>query len=228
MSTILYFKESIKLFEALAAVTGFVTWHKWKNSYLKWLPVYLTVITFCDTTGYILAKLKKVAAIGPWYSYFVIPLEILFFCWLFYRYLPRRQRLTAPAGAGAFIISLVVETFSIGHEGHYIKSLSLSVGIIVILVLTISFFVNLLNSDQILYFKTNCMFWISLGLLVFYLGTFPYYCLYNVLAKDIYSFIKYTWVMIFLNYSMYLLFAIGFIWGKPTSTFSSSSLTSSS
>ena len=52
------------------------------------------------------------------------------------------------------------------------------------------------------------------GMLLFYLGTFPFYGLYNELAKDLSIFVPVVWVATSLNYLMYIFFTIGFIWGK--------------
>jgi hypothetical protein len=60
------------------------------------------------------------------------------------------------------------------------------------------------------------MFWTALGLIIFYLGTFPLYALRNTLVKHYLSvFTGYYYVSFVLNYCMYILFSIGFICHKP-------------
>jgi hypothetical protein len=145
-------------------------------------------------------------------------MEFLFFCWLFYQYLPQKQKWMAVTGAGIYLLTLIIEMIKIHGVDYFFKSMSYSVGNIVILLLTVTFFINLFNSTEILLFKRNIMFWVSIGLIVFYLGTFPFYALYNYFLKTDRPFLEaYAWAMIFSNYCMYLLFTIGFIWGKSIS-----------
>ncbi len=67
------------------------------------------------------------------------------------------------------------------------------------------------------------LFWVSLGLLLYYLGAFPYYGLRNVLARDFQGvYITYTYIVYVLDILMYLMFTISFIWGKPNIASSSS------
>ncbi len=67
------------------------------------------------------------------------------------------------------------------------------------------------------------LFWVSLGLLLYYLGTFPYYGLRNTFVKDFHDvFVTYTYIEYFLNSLMYLMFTISFIWGNPNIESSSS------
>jgi len=215
MSTILLFKDCITIFEAVAAVTGFITWNKWKNHYFKWVPIYLLVLVFCECAGYYLGLTKNYDAVKTLYMFFVIPFEISFICWLFYRNLSARFKSLVVILWVTYFISMILDHILFDGKDYVFMSLSYTVGNAVILILVLCYFYTLLLSAGILHFKSDIMFWISAGLLIFYLGTFPYYGLYNTMAKHYMgSFISYTWVMIFLNYAMYILFTIGFICGK--------------
>ena len=215
MSGILIFKESIVFFEALAAITGFITWRKWRNNYFKWFPIYLSVLFLSECAGYFFGLFKNYEALNLLYNFFVIPLEISFICWLFYRSLPGSFKKGIIFLWLIYFISLILDHIFFNNKEYIFKSVSYSFGNMVILILILSYLIRLVLSPDILNFKTNLMFWISCGLLVFYLGTFPYFGLYNLMAKKhMGSFINYTWVMIFLNYIMYILFTLGFIWGK--------------
>lgn len=67
------------------------------------------------------------------------------------------------------------------------------------------------------------LFWISLGLLIYYLGAFPYYGMRNVLAKEYKEiYITYGYIIYVLDILMYVMFTISFIWGKPNIASSSS------
>ena len=91
------------------------------------------------------------------------------------------------------------------------------------LILILSYFFQLVTSNSILNFKNNMLFWVCLGMLLYYLGTFPYFGLRNTFAtnfQDVFN--TYTYIAYFLNALMYLMFTISFIWGKPNIESSSS------
>ena len=77
------------------------------------------------------------------------------------------------------------------------------------------FCLDFLRSDQVLNYRNSRMFWISIGLLIFYLGSLPLYGVWNTLAKNYPAVFNTYWmVLINLNYLMYISFSISFIWGK--------------
>ncbi len=216
MPDILLFKQSIKAFELIAAIAAFANWHKWKTSYWKWFPVYLLVLFLIECTGNILAYLQFYKANGNLYKYFGLPLEFLFFCWFYYNCFNKKLKPLSIYCAALFILSWIIESFFIHERSAYFSSLSYCTGNVVIVIMVLAYTLNLSFSDAILQYRTNPAFWISIGLLIFYLGTFPYYGLFNLLAqKYMHMHEMYTWVMIFLNYTMYLIFAGVFIWSKP-------------
>ncbi|MEP7319624.1 MAG: hypothetical protein ABI921_12810 [Panacibacter sp.] len=213
-SMLILFTNWLVAVEALAAIAGFLTWKKWKDHYLKWFPVYLTMITVRETCYHIFSYLNKGSTASLMYE-IAVPVEILFISWFFYCTLTVKNRKVVLAGALLYIVSLVLEKILIDAQGYYFRSLSYTTGNLFILIYLILFLIELVRSEKIFNFQKITVFWIAVGLLIFYMGTFPFYGLYNELAKDINLFIPVAWAATFLNYSMYLCFTIGFIWGKP-------------
>jgi hypothetical protein len=210
---VLYIKWLIAA-ELLAAVTVFATWKKWKNNYFIVFPFYLTVISLLELAHFLLFKYHYRNAADIIYT--IAPfLEILFISWFFYKTLSPKKRNITIAGAAVYIAAFVVEKTILKENTYYFQSLSYTVGTLFILIYLILFFTELARSKNIFTFKQLTVFWVACGMLVFYLGTFPFYGLYNELAKDLNVFIPVAWVATTLNYCMYLLFTIGFIWGKP-------------
>jgi hypothetical protein len=201
--------------ELVAAVTGFMYWGKLKSSHFKWFPVYLAIIAACEFTASIL-KQKGIAGYIPLYDFFVIPLEFLFFHWLYYKGLNKPGKKITICCSVLYILSFGTEIFFLKNTENFFFSLSYSIGNITLLVLSISYFLDLMKSARIVTFNKELFFWINVGVILFYLGTFPYYGLFNLLVKEQYNvFIALTWAMVILNILMYLLFITGFIWGKP-------------
>ena len=214
MKTLFFLQHLIKYMELAAAVTGFIYWKKLKKNYYKWFPVYLAIIAACEFIGYLL-KLKAIAGNKELYSYFVIPLEFLFFHWMYYKTFGKKGKTVVLICSALYLLSFVAENFIIQGTNLFFFSLSYSIGNITLLVLIIIYFLDLMKSQRIIVFYKDLFFWINSGLVLFYLGTFPYYGLFNFLVKENYDiFIGLTWAMVILDLLMYLFFIIGFIWSK--------------
>ena len=213
MKEIILFTKGLVLIEAFAAIAGFATWRKWKGSFFQWFPVYMLLIVLLEMLHLVFAQYNMYGAAAFMYD-IAIPIEILFISWFFYWVLNPNSRKVTIAGAFSFAAAFTTEKFIMQQKGYFFQSLSYTVGNLFILLYLILFFIELAKSDRLLHFKKLTVFWLGAGMLIFYLGTFPFYGLYNELAKDIDLFIKIAWVATFLNYCMYLFFIIGFIWGK--------------
>lgn len=213
-STLVLFTKWLVAAEALAAISGILTWKKWKDCYLKWLPFYLAVISVLEIVNRTLEHYSKFDTANVITGVEVI-FEVFFINWFFYKTLATNKHKIIIAGCTFYTISCIFERTFFIDTGYYFASLSYTVGNLFILIYLILFFIELVNSDKLLNFKKLTVFWIALGMLVFYLGTFPFYGLYNELANDLNLFVPLAWISTSLNYSMYLLFTIAFIWGKP-------------
>ena len=75
-------------------------------------------------------------------------------------------------------------------------------------------FFKQIKNDDILEFSKNKMFYINIGLVLFYVGTLPFFGLYKLLIKEIEIWNGYYLYFMVSNCIMYLLFAASFIWGK--------------
>lgn len=204
------FKKAIFGFELLAAIIGLINWQRVKNNYWKWFPFYLLLLPILETLTYWTPK----AMINYINTFIIIPIEFLFFCWLFYK--NSQQKKIVILGSCIYIVSFIAEMLLAEKmKSRYFFSFSYSIGNLILLIFILRYFYYLIFTERILFFYRERMFWVALGLLVFYLGTFPYFGLYNLLVtKHFKLLISYTWVEIFLDYTMYLLFAASFIWGR--------------
>ena len=99
-----------------------------------------------------------------------------------------------------------------------VYSLSFTMGIVFFCILVIMEFLKQIKSDEILYFKENKMFYIIVGVILGYLGTFPFLTFNKILYTNHIQIWNVLYVFyMFLNSLMYLLFAASFIWGKRQS-----------
>ena len=85
------------------------------------------------------------------------------------------------------------------------------VGSLGLLVLILFHFYQLLNSNEVLIIKHKLSFWISTGLLLFYVGIIPLVLLTKTFAI---STLSRNVILISLNIILYGCYIIGFIWTK--------------
>ncbi len=216
MTTNEIYRYTLNAFEIGAALTGFANWKKLKNSYWRFFPIFLLLIFINEIIGKII-NLYSQPVNAAFYRYYGIPVQFLFYFWLFYNYFKKTKFSKWPlVGVATYIISWLLEMFFLKLKDIWFMSFSYTIGNIILLVMIIVFFVMFINSDEILDYKKSLMFWTALGLIVFYLGTFPLYALRNTLVLHYPKvFYTYYYVSFFLNYCMYLLFITGFICHKP-------------
>jgi len=208
--------------EAVACIVGFLNWRSIKGTYFKWFPVFLLYTFIADLLGPVLYFSGVKINNDSYYDHFVIPVEFNFFFWLFYMTFRRSQqqknkRLPIVC-VGVYLISLLVEALHFTKRIYPFYSFSYTIGNLLLLVLILSFFIQMLISNAILSFRSNMMFWVCTGLLIFYLGTCPYYGLRNTFVYRYPTInIIYTYIVLVLDCLMYLMFTFSFIWGKPNS-----------
>jgi hypothetical protein len=206
--------------EALACISGFLYWKKIKASYWKWFPVYLLFVVLSEFAGHYFRFHGMVQANKDFFDYFEIPVEFFFFFWVFYNSFenPKNKRLPIVC-AGIYLVCWLTDVLYFSNHVYWFYSFSYTIGNLLLLILILRYFIQLVTSDAILTFKNNMLFWVGTGLLLYYLGTFPYYGLRNTMVNGYHDlFQKYSYIMFILNCLMYLSFSFSFIWGRPNTT----------
>lgn len=199
--------------EALAAMFAFIHLLKMDKSHWRWFSVYLIIIFAQEITWFfnleLLGFTKK-----EYYTFFGIPFQYLFFFWLF-AYKSLKNKMLYVITSLIYIATyLPVELLYKKQDIAY--SLNLTTGTLLLVLLTILEFLKQIRNDDILKFRKNKMFYITVGVVLFYIGTYPFWTFYNTLAKKPYLQIWNAYYLYFLisNCIMYLLFTMSFIWGK--------------
>lgn len=211
------FVNILRICELIACISGFIYWRKIRTSIFKWFPVFLSFVVISECIGDFLKPPVYAKENLAYFNYFEIPVEFLFFFWLFYKTqsFDKYKRLPLVC-ALLYLLSWLTDTFYLSKLKFSFYSFSYTIGTLLLLVVVLRYFILLVTSNNILSFWKDMLFWISTGLLVYYLGTFPYYGLRNTLLEsytDLYY--TYSYIIYLLNSLMYILFTFSFIWGKP-------------
>lgn len=204
--------ESLIWLQFLTALVALYHYPKLKKSYWKWFIVYCCSIFIMEA----FAKwgLKNYPTyISKYYDYFVIPIEFLFFYWLYAIKSLNKQKLFW-ALIVLFCISFLPYLITIQKPGMML-SLSYTVGTVLLMFLVILELFKQIKSEKILLFRTNFMFYINIGIIVLYVGTLPFFSFYKLLLNEPNLWSNYYTFFLCANHIMYLLFTAAFIWGKP-------------
>jgi len=203
----------MRMSEGIAALVSILYFKRIKESHYRYFSFFLIFIILCETFGkygdhYI--SYSKVS----FFNYFVIPIEFIFFYWLYAWNSLGKKNLF-------FLFTALYLLSFIPHELYFnfvkdkvIYSFSYTLGSLLLMFLVVMEFYKQINSDNILHFAKNRMFYINIGVTLFYIGTLPFWSFYFQLFEH-----KEIWDLYF-NYFllsgiiMYLLFASSFIWGK--------------
>ena len=207
----------IKYWELLAGITGLVCYFKRRNSIWFVFAVFLVCLFGMESAGKWLGRHQMVAANTRLYKWLVIPAIFLIYHWLYYHFSSKKTRPFVLASALIFVVLALSENIFLGRQHYYSISVTLGYGCTAILLLSFNYFAWLLKEGPILQFQQSMPFWFCAGLLVFYLGSFPYLVLFNSLGFSVSktAYWLFRWLFIILNYVMYLFFTIGFIWSRP-------------
>ncbi|WP_299214493.1 hypothetical protein [uncultured Dokdonia sp.] len=198
----------------LAVLIGAIYFFKLKNSYWKWFSIYLIIIFIQEYFGINNTSIDRKYKIA-YYMFFGVPLEFIFLYWLYALKSLRNKKL--------FFLSILVYIATIGLSLIYKKisevySLSMNIGTIMLLCLLTLEFIKQIKTDDILKFKENKMFYLNLGLVIFYIGNYPYHVFGEALHTNHLKLWEiYHLYFLMSNCIMYLLFAASFIWGKTQS-----------
>lgn len=208
----LIIRKSLLFIEFLTALVAIIYFSRLKFTYWKWFCVYLVFVFIQELVWYFYSNIGSLH-VYQYYRVFGIPIQFLFFYWL-YAVKSLKRKLLFVLFIVLYIISLLLEIYYAEFEVVY--SLNMVVGALFLTVLVILEYIKQIKTDNILRFKTNKMFYINIGVVLFYVGTLPFFAFYKVLSKDSYL----EWWNIYFVYFrisvciMYILFICSFIWGK--------------
>lgn len=201
---------------ALVGLFGLLYTRKQPKTYWTTFPWFLIFVGILDGVGLFINS--KLITNYPklnfyYYQLFVIPFQVIYYCWIINRNLVTNKRLYY-IGSVVFIISAFIECFAlIKLEGYFFSSFSYMVANILMLAHILRYFYQLSKNDRILFFYRERMFWVSLGLLIFWLGALPFFGIFNYLLFNYPAVhLFYFKVVLIFNYIMYTCFLISFIW----------------
>lgn len=203
-----YFVYLLLFCEGMASLVSLIYWKRNENNEMKYFSLYLTFIFLSEVFGHITQKLLLNNINQMYFEYFVIPLEFLFFFWLYSTQAKSKFQKKIIYSFAIIYILLFLLDFILAKNLQLFLSISYMVGIFLSFLVTFNYLYQNIKEGDL----NNPYIYISIGLIIFYIGTFPFYGIKNYLWTH-YRIIghNYWYVTIILNCIMYCLFTISFL-----------------
>ena len=166
--------------EFISALVAFIYLFKLRKTYWKWFSLYLIFI-FCQEFFWKFTPFDVPIRKQDYYAFIGIPIQYLFFYWLYALKSLEKKKLFFLCASIYLITFIPMEIFK--EEIKTLSSINLTLGSILLMFLIVLEFLKQIRNDNILMFKTNKMFYINAGVIIFYIGTYPFSAFYNQLLE---------------------------------------------
>lgn len=214
-------RHSIKYFELLSAIIGTIYFYKYKQTSLKYFLYLLWYITLTEFTANYASKHNILLFFHEngrhSNTWFYNLLRFITFSTLFYIYFnylsTKKYKEWIKIFAFTYILVSIINWLFIQNFPLENSEIPRIIGSLFLISTIIFYFIELLKSEKILAFHRLLLFWISVGLLLFYTGTIPFVLKYNgyILIPGIHKLFLIIYVLAIIMYSI---FTFGFIWSK--------------
>jgi hypothetical protein len=196
----------------LSGIPGVFFYYKLPNNKAKSLLTFIWLAFFIDFIGLYFNKWTGLVNF-PIYNIYI------FICFTYYIFLLKllftkfkNQRIAS--------ISLITYVFFYSFNFLFVQrnlaspfTYVYAVGVVIILVLSCLYLLEILNSEMILNFKRSIYFWFVLGILIFHVSFLPFmFASLFFLLENNDAILVY--VLFALNLLMHSCFLIGFIWSE--------------
>jgi hypothetical protein len=155
--------------EGLAALLSLVYYKNYTNRYLKFLPILLISIFINEFLSVYVIQSQSTALVYNVLSF----MTFNYYLWVYRNAYVNTVHIRVSLFLAVIInLSYIIEFFSNGF-GSTSLVYSYSLGGIIMIISTVFYFMKKLEQENSLHLKTDILFWISTGNLLFYVGYLP-------------------------------------------------------
>jgi len=208
----------MKFIELLTAIIGSVYYNKYKHTFLKYFLYLLWLVVGVEFSMWAL-KYFEIRSQNNFVYNVLTSVQYIYFFLLYQKTIKTKsyKRLISYFLI-IFIAAITINFLWIQKlmATSPFHSYTFTLGALLLITSIGLFFVEVLNSEKVLYFKRYLMFWVSVGLVLFYTSIIPYIISLNFLPDFRTSSTWFTIIFV-INLVMYGCFSIGFIVSKKLS-----------
>lgn len=202
-------REAIVYFQIVPAILGSYFYYKYKKSFLKYFLILLWYTVFNDFFGqYYQNHIDNNNSI-LYNIYQVVQVSFLLIL-----YKNSVFKLSSKKKLSVFLliyyIAFIINCFFDSFKTNYFVTTYL-IGAVFIIIGIILYFLEILNSDKIIYINKILLFWISIALLVYFVPSIPFYVVRKYYINS--PTIPYIYYLnFFLIFLLNVFYITGFIW----------------
>jgi len=195
-----------------SGIIGLISWHKLPDNKAKSLVILIWFSVIIEKVGYYFTEWTGLLNYYVFNFYMLVSFSAYI---LLIRSLLQKinHRIIAIFSLFLFIISFFLNILYFKQDVNHSYTYSFAIGVLLILMLSCLYLVEIFNSDKILNFKKSVFFWYILGILVFHVPFLPFMLAINwFLIKQDDS--VFSLVLFILNLLAHSCFIIGFVWSE--------------
>lgn len=193
----------------ISLIIGGLRYKKINPPFLLLTIPYLFISLIVEIYGQILSQNNKH---NVWLFNLYTPIEFIYFTFLYYRGFQKilYKQITFYFIPAYSFCTIINQIFYQG--GNIFHSVTFMIGSFFTIVFSIFYLIELFSPNSKVPIKSNLLFWITLGILFFYLSNFTYLGLYNYLVRERIEVAKlFQKALRYSNLVMFVFYAIGFI-----------------
>lgn len=201
---------------AIVFVISLIRFPLYKNTALKFLPIVLFVTMVTEFLGTYLKNSGNTQLIFTIFNgYYLIHFSIFFY--IFMKMIENeRFKKNIQIGFGIFLLFFLSDIVFTGFfKDSFTRTYIAGASILIFCI--ILYYISILQSSLVLVVKNDLLFWVSVGLFLFYIGYLPIKIIKTWFYKpdsffDLLLIIQFSLIIL-----MYLFFLTGFLWMKKRS-----------
>lgn len=206
----------LKVCESIAAVSCIFLLPSRKSAEWNLIPFYVSFVAVSEWIGYFL-RIHPVSFLQntDYYSFIVHPVIFLILYFFLYQIDNKKNLRLFLIISAVYIISCIVDSVFFRKQSFWFMSFSYMIGVILLLLLLVRFYLRFFFSDRILFYRSSISFWICTSWFIYYAGTFPFFALRNTLAQNYFNvFVIYWFIQMIASCLMYISIILIFKWAK--------------
>jgi len=207
-----FLRSYIVYLALLSGFVGIINMHKLPNNKAKFLVALIWFSVLIEIVGYYFTHWTGYL---NYYVYnFYMFVSISAYILLIRSYLLKIDY----RSAGLFFLILFVVSYFLNFlyfrdDMNHAFTYSFCIGVLLVMILSCLYLIEIFNSNKILNFKKSVFFWYLLGILIFHVPFLPFMLAINwfLIKQDDSIF---SLVLFILNFLTHSCFIIGFIWSE--------------
>lgn len=201
-------KNLIIFIESITAITSVIYYYKYKNTYLRYLPIFLWYVLLNEITG---RYMSVVANIDNHIIYNIyISINFIFILSIYLIFLKNKMYKQYVAYfIFTYILAFTLNGIFLDNYLLDLVTYPFVIGSCFLIVSVTFYFIEILNSEEVLNVTRNLLFWISVGVILFNIGIIPWVITLKLYLEDLSSiYMLFRALILILN----ICYITGFIW----------------